>query len=83
MNLPHGPFGAHYEVLDEDAGSLVTSPPGSSGSMSSSSEAEPLVLCLGEVKLNCKNYTCSLNKHSISKITSNTNTFILTAWINT
>lgn len=76
MSLPHGPFGAHYVVLDEDAGSLVTSPPGSSGSMSSSSEAEPLVLCLGEMKLNCKNYTCSL-------ITSNTNTFILKVWINT
>lgn len=43
-------------LLDEDAGSLVTSPPGSSCSMSSSSEAELLVLCVG-VKLNCKNYT--------------------------
>lgn len=53
-------------VFDEDAGSLVISPPGSSGS--SSSEAELPVLCVGEGKLNCKNY--SLNKQSISKITS-------------
>ena len=40
MGLPLGPLDAQYVLLDVDVGGSVASPPSSSGSLSSSSEAD-------------------------------------------